>query len=186
MKLEIFAVNLNSPIDPHIFNFFMQHISLQKRERIFKHEQKKGKDLMVLGEILARFGINKLFKIPFSEIAFETTHNKKPYILFYENIYFNISHSGDWVVCAVSDVDVGIDIQKITDIDYAKISSRFFPNNDIKTKLSFFSLWTKKESYLKMLGKGIPHGLDCEFINCKFYEINDIDGYLLNVCTRHE
>lgn len=40
------------------------------------------------------------------------TYNKygKPYL---KNFYFNISHSGRWVVLACANEDVGIDIEKI-------------------------------------------------------------------------
>lgn len=38
--------------------------------------------------------------------------NGKPFLLDYKEVHYNLSHSGDWILCAVSDQPVGIDIQQ--------------------------------------------------------------------------
>ena len=108
---------------------------------------------------------------------------------------FNLSHSGDYAICAISDDEVGCDIEKIKDVNL-KIAKRFFSeeeyNNVLKDNKLFFRYWTLKESYLKAKGIGIK-GLDNAKIDIEsltlinddkyhLYELNIIDGYNIALC----
>lgn len=48
----------------------------------------------------------------------------KPYFLHHPELHFNISNSGDWIFMALSGVNVGIDIQMITDIPLERVGKR--------------------------------------------------------------
>ncbi len=112
-----------------------------------------------------------------------------------EKVEFNFSHSGNIAVCAVSDNPVGVDVEKIRDIDINIAKKKFstkeydFITNSTDPTNSFFEIWVKKESYVKALGKGlrIPlNEIDTDAITeWKFYMYN-IDGYKLCVCTKEE
>jgi 4'-phosphopantetheinyl transferase len=75
---------------------------------------------------------------------------------------FSIAHSFDVVICLVSDEGlIGVDVEKIRDVPLEEYQSSFTEHewsfimkahNKIE---SFFSLWTKKESLLKMHGLGL-------------------------------
>jgi 4'-phosphopantetheinyl transferase len=76
---------------------------------------------------------------------------------------FNLSHAGDWVVCAVAPTAVGIDIEQVRAIDLG-IAERFFQPGEYTALLAqpadqqrdyFFRLWTAKEAYVKALGLGL-------------------------------
>ena len=84
------------------------------------------------------------------------------------DFHFNISHSGDWVVLATGPSPLGIDVERIKDIDL-DIAKRFFSGreyDDLMLKPDeerfsyFFNLWTLKESYIKAVGKGLSLPLD--------------------------
>jgi 4'-phosphopantetheinyl transferase len=75
---------------------------------------------------------------------------------------FSITHSFDVVICLVSDEGpVGVDVEKIRDVPLEEYRSSFtdsewsFIMKAPNTIESFFSLWTKKESLLKMHGLGM-------------------------------
>lgn len=79
-------------------------------------------------------------------------------------IEFNLSHSGDLVVYAVSDRAVGIDIERIRSMDLSGIIQRFFAPSEfaawqklpaIDQEAAFFRTWTVKEAYLKAIGTGL-------------------------------
>ena len=91
--------------------------------------------------------------------------------------YFNISHSGEYVIFAVSDDEIGIDIQKMDEIKkYLQKQSIllgkqcaqefiFSPYEDkfIKKCNSFkrfYIIWTIKEAYIKYSGQGLNKTLN--------------------------
>lgn len=87
----------------------------------------------------------------------------KPFLKEYPNIHFSISHTKNICICVISDTVVGVDIQRLK---YYPNVLKHFTNNELdileKSKnkeLDFTKIWTKKESYLKMLGYGISYGL---------------------------
>lgn len=88
--------------------------------------------------------------------------NNKPFVK-YPNIYFNVSHSNNIVVCAIDNGQVGVDIEfhdPLLKDDLEKnslifsLSEKLYLNkyNCINT---FYNLWCLKESFLKFTGEGI-------------------------------
>lgn len=85
------------------------------------------------------------------------------------NIHFNISHSGSYVVAAVSEHDIGIDIQKIKSDKHRIAEKNFLPSeceyiNEIDDENTiqqrFCEIWTIKEAYLKNIGIGLRKPLN--------------------------
>lgn len=76
--------------------------------------------------------------------------------------HFNLSHSGDYVVLAVDNCFVGVDIERIEKANMA-VAERCFQKDELgyltngKDDLNqkFFSLWTLKESLMKATGFGL-------------------------------
>ena len=78
--------------------------------------------------------------------------------------FFSLSHAGSWALCAVSDAPVGCDIEQINDAPF-EIAPRVFAageraylraaENETEARRRFFTLWTLKESYMKMTGEGL-------------------------------
>lgn len=83
-------------------------------------------------------------------------------------MYFNISHSKNYVMVGISDGPIGVDIQYMEPLK-SDIASRFFhpDEQDLYMKASdeeyletFFRIWCLKESYVKFLGTGLSEGLE--------------------------
>lgn len=83
----------------------------------------------------------------------------KPYIKN-NPIYFNISHSNDYIVIIISDRECGIDIEKIRPVNYNIIDKMCLDKEKqlIKDDKSFTLMWTKKEAYSKYKGIGFGYG----------------------------
>ena len=86
----------------------------------------------------------------------------KPYFLHHPELHFNISNSGDWILMALSGVNVGIDIQMMTDIPLKRIGKRVFAPDEYESFLKmdeqrdyFFREWVLRESYIKWTGEGL-------------------------------
>lgn len=91
----------------------------------------------------------------------------KPHLKNHGHIHFSISHSGTWAVCAVSDHLIGVDVElpRCT----MSIAKRHFPPEELEgldtldgyhQADALNRLWTAKEAFLKMLGKGLTVPLD--------------------------
>ena len=98
---------------------------------------------------------------------FKTGKYGKAYISNYENIYFNLSHSGKMVLCAISDMEVGADIEYIDSKIDLNIAKHYFYNSEYENIMNsknhayeFFKYWVLKESYMKYTGLGMNLNLD--------------------------
>lgn len=141
----------------------------------------------IIGELLARYGICNCFGIDASKLSFNVSEFGKPYI---DGIpyYFNISHSDDYIICGVSDINIGVDIEKMQDIDFGFACDvfsddeirRFSPESvENKTEL-FFSIWTLKESYVKWLGSGFHRKLSSYTVSPKGMQAEILDPHSLD------
>jgi 4'-phosphopantetheinyl transferase len=89
-----------------------------------------------------------------------------------QNLFFSISHSGEYFVCAFAPCEIGIDLQEIKHLRsettesasprFKKMAARFFhPDEaeyvDSDTYFRFFRVWTAKEAYVKLTGQGIDN-----------------------------
>ncbi len=88
------------------------------------------------------------------------------------DLRFNVSHCDDLAVYAFSYArDVGVDVEAVRAIpDADRIAARFFSRReneayqalDARDKpLGSFNCWTRKEAFIKALGDGLSHPLDC-------------------------
>ena len=85
-------------------------------------------------------------------------------------LHVSLSHSGDWMLLAVSRTHrVGVDIERIDpDADVVRLARRFFPADEAyelaslsssERQEAFFRAWTRKEAILKGVGGGVPSRL---------------------------
>jgi 4'-phosphopantetheinyl transferase len=79
-----------------------------------------------------------------------------------DEIDFNISHSGNYVICAIAEgIRLGVDIEEIKTVDFNDFTSVMTKNEWIKIETSekpckeFFKHWTIKESIVKADGRGL-------------------------------
>ena len=91
----------------------------------------------------------------------------KAYVSNHENIHFNLSHSGKMVLCAISDKEVGVDIEYIDPTIDLNIAKHYFYNSEYENIMNsknrpdeFFNYWVLKESYMKYTGLGMNLKLD--------------------------
>lgn len=140
------------------------------------------------------------------ELKMYYSGNGKPYLQDYP-LYFNLSHSGNYVVCAVSPREVGVDIQEYRQVDMERLARRFFSeeeqsiltacaNEKEQCKL-FYQLWTRKEAYGKLTGEGIASVINKNMPRIKegepsvvgigddtplFWQEWELDGHAITLC----
>lgn len=205
--LEVYAVKQKEKISGLKQQRMLSDVSEEKGSRIkgfLRWEDAQG---ALIADALIRNIICKKLNLKNDEIIFDKNECGKPRLKNRSNFYFNTSYAGEWIVCAVSKNDVGIDVEKIKPIDF-EIARRFFSKEEYEQLLNkkredrldyFYDLWTLKEGYIKAVGKGLSillsgftisinsNGIFLKnkanngFYNFRQYEIDK--GYKLSVCV---
>ena len=148
---------------------------LSDRRRIEAEQRKNQKErrLYLAAEILLNRSLEKVGAGLTLPAVYERNAHGKPYLTPSDGYFVNWSHSGEYVVCAVSDREVGIDLQRM-DREPAKslIKKTLQPEEwccyesvpeSERTRL-FYRYWTVKESYLKALGTGFHTSLQTFYV----------------------
>ena len=128
----------------------------------------KDRASFILRRTALRTLLSRYTGIPASEIEFIAGKNKKPELKSeLNNIRFNVSHSGDLILIAISASEVGVDIERIeTGFNYSEILKHSFSEQEINqiehaydSRGHFFRLWTRKEALTKASSKGLDDDL---------------------------
>ena len=128
------------------------------------------------------------------------TDRGRPYFPQRRDLFFSVSHSGEYFVCAFSPSPIGVDLQEIGHLrsetpDSAvprlkRMAKRFFHPSEAEyaeddTYRRFFRVWTAKEAYVKLTGQGIDGDFRefCIFDLDEFLFQTEFAGCSLSVCT---
>lgn len=161
MKLLIYDIR---NIDLKLLDETYKNLSGFDKIKIDKLVVKKQKYLSIMGIYLLKKGLKDYYNLNYNNKIILRNDNGKPYIKN-SNIYFNISHSNDYVVCVFNNKNVGIDIEK---------KKKDF---DIKS-------FTLKESYTKMKGLSIFNIKNIKInkkIDARFITLTSKD-YIVSIC----
>jgi len=117
---------------------------------------------LILGEIL---------NVDPAKLVFGESEHGKPFLVdpVASRLMFNSSHSGDWVLHAISDAEIGIDIEQIrpdqhrlddllwvlSERERATLSNT--PKEEVAGRLA--RIWVRKEAYVKAIGEGLSRSL---------------------------
>ena len=133
------------------------------RERAERYKFREDRVRCLAGDYLVTELFVRQTGIPREKIEKGFSDYGKPYIRNDPGFHFNLSHSGDYVACAVSDHPVGIDIQQIVAMKRSYGERIFSPrelaeacleeNQDLSEQM--IEKWAYKESFAKLKGMGI-------------------------------
>jgi 4'-phosphopantetheinyl transferase len=145
-------------------NLFINEMPPLIKNKIAKYHAIEDKIRGLIGKVILR---NLLVEYGYSkDILNQLKIDKfsRPYID--DEVDFNISHSGNYVVCALSNkTKVGVDIEEIKNIcikDFYSVLTKHEVNEIESNNNSlplFFSFWTMKEALIKANGKGFAINL---------------------------
>lgn len=95
----------------------------------------------------------------------------KPYLQNNSDIFFNLSHSGDYVLCGIADRQIGVDIQKRHDKDVSGVKEKIHNVQDEEE--DFFLLFSAKEAFCKCTGEGLQRDLSHIAVDCEKGMVKD-------------
>lgn len=142
---------------------FLNVISDERKKKINKFYFTKDKVHSLFAEVILRYALWERYGFSNINIKFNQSKYGKPYLVNHKEVYFNLSHSGNWVLCGIGDVQLGVDVEQvkekallIANTMYTKGENEFIFKQSPENRLNaFYKIWTLKESYVKNVGKGL-------------------------------
>lgn len=139
------------------------------------------------GHALAAYALKKVFGENANLIAVK---DKRPTSNL-PNVYLSISHSLNTCAVAVSDSQIGLDIEfsRKPPEKLINIAKRFFSPDEYEYVKNlpdrFYEIWCKKESYVKYTGEGFSRSFSgfSVFELDKEFEAVDINGKIGYICS---
>ena len=128
------------------FRFLLENVSVGQKEKALRY----ANEIDQIRSLLSSYLKNQL-----SREELLKNENGKPY--FANGPYFNISHSGKYVLMVVSTAEIGVDIEEIKNKDMSSLV-RIFNEAEakmIKEHSDFYYLWCAKESLIKCMGLSV-------------------------------
>jgi 4'-phosphopantetheinyl transferase len=148
-------------------------LSPEERERADGFHFEPDRRRCILARGLLRLLLGHCLGRPANQLQFEYNEFGKPVLAggLQPSVQFNLSHSGDFVLIAISrGRALGVDIERMrVDVAAKEIAERFFSVEECRALdtiapaarcAAFFDCWTRKEAYLKARGDGLSLPLD--------------------------
>ena len=131
MKLEVHAIKLNfeKKMDPLLLDKLMNRVDPSKEAKLRRFVREEDRLRGLFGDLMVRDLIRRKTGLPNHKIEYGANEYGKPFLKNQPDFHFNISHSGEWVVVAIDDRSVGIDIEEIQPIDLG-ISRDYFSEDE--------------------------------------------------------
>ena len=163
-QADIWKIQINENLA--LLNSFSSLLSNDELIRADKYFQLRDKNRFIISRGALRTILGRYIKQDPVLIEFKKGADQKPYLIN-SQVCYNISHSGDWIVIAVCQTAIGIDIELIEDsFNFEDIINEYFSLPEItaikEKELShqyFYLLWTRKEALTKGTGKGLDDDL---------------------------
>ncbi|MBO0468532.1 4'-phosphopantetheinyl transferase superfamily protein [Enterococcus plantarum] len=169
--LKLFYTRIEEAINQKE-KFLNLSLSRDRNQAVTKFRFLEDKLRSILAELLITHSLNESFDNNINEFVISKNCYGKPLVTNFDNVYFNVSHSENFVICAASDGNVGIDIEKIG-LSSPLNAENFFHEYEVEQlsmrteelkKELFYKIWVLKESYLKFKGFGLTMPLNSFFV----------------------
>jgi 4'-phosphopantetheinyl transferase len=189
-------------------NSVLALLDSKRRERLDQLKVEKEKLRSISAGLLFRYAYIDSGKSSreWDEVSIKYGEYGKPYVEGYEEFHYSISHSGEYVLCATDNSEIGADIQEMRNWN-PRTAKRFFDESEYTRIINmpeamqtreFYRIWTAKESVAKLSGRGLGAGIEHLVTNSEYSKIKDIrneesfnirmyeevEGYIICICSR--
>ncbi len=162
--IELWCSNLCHTLTPDLFDYYLRQMPLPIQHKLMRQRIRPHKaNASLLGHVLLAEAL-KRNHLPVGLHDLLYTAEGRPYMNL--GIDFNISHSEEYVVCALStEHRLGIDIEYIRPVELEQRSWCFNPQEWQQIQLApqpirqFYGFWTQKEAAVKADGRGLSFAL---------------------------
>ena len=164
-RVNVYIADIEYYMDETHFTEGLAHISRERRAAIGRLRAQKDKVRSLCCGLLLHYGLYDLGYTDNESWTIAYGEKGKPYFTDHPDVCFNLSHSGDYVACAIADRPVGIDIQNERKT-IPGMERTVCPEDDLNTlyqtdeerHLHILESFSAKEAYLKYTGMGMSIG----------------------------
>ncbi|MGE3296215.1 MAG: 4'-phosphopantetheinyl transferase superfamily protein [Porticoccaceae bacterium] len=159
---------------------------------------------VLLARLLLRRALSHGYPLAPADWRFAQDHQGKPALAWPAlPVTFNLSHSGDVVICALGrHCDLGVDVERVAPRERLLALARRFFSADEYARLGglagaaqcevFYDIWTAREAYFKALGCGLAGFSDPESsavavataLGWQWWRVAEIPDYRIALCWR--
>lgn len=208
--IETYFVDIRQLDKEEIFQQQLRKLSAfrQTKTAVLRHEMDKKRSVgagIALDAALRGYGLRE------REMEYHMGSNGKPYLKYHPELFFSLSHSGDYAICSIGEREMGNDIELVKS-GRSKVAERFFTGEEqewiaraeteAEAKQRLFRIWTIKESFLKTTGCGMSLPLSDfsvemeaehgririhQRVEAKYFHVKeycDIKGYCVSLCCK--
>lgn len=199
-RIKLIVIKLAFDFD---FKSFLSLLPAMEHNKILSYYKIEDQLCAFASSLLQYYYLAKYLNVRPSQIKINYNTYGKPYLdMLGVTLKFNISHSGEYVIMAITDnFDVGIDVEEMDSEfiyqDVMKLLFRSSETSQVKSLTDFYHMFGKKEAYLKALGVGFgtelittpelsldlyQHGVIDEFKRYHLASSTSLDKHAVSLC----
>lgn len=161
MLTRIYFTCVSPLADERLYRSLYTAASEERRQKTDRYRFLKDRMLSLGAEGLLLYALRKAGRGG-KAISYRYGEHHKPYLSDADGFFFNLSHAGEYAMLAISDAEVGCDVEKIRPVDLRLFSHVLTADEQSVLTAApkeerdalFFRYWVLKESCMKALGKG--------------------------------
>lgn len=163
MDTLVYTADISALEDPAVFERLLGTVPAYRREKAMRFRFQSGR--------MQSLGVGLLLRLACRDFGIEGAdenvvlgENGKPTFRDFPDVHFNLSHSKERVMCVVSPCEVGCDVERVKE-GRSRLAERFFKESETRwiqsfpegdaQDTAFCRLWTLKECYMKVTGRGM-------------------------------
>lgn len=162
MLTRIYFTCVSPLADERLYRSLYAAASEERRQKTDRYRFLKDRMLSLGAEGLLLYALQKA-GLGFEAVSYRYGEHQKPYLSGADGFFFNLSHAGEYAMLAVSDAEVGCDVEQIRPVDLGLFAHVLTADeHSVLTAAPkeerdalFFRYWVLKESCMKALGKGL-------------------------------
>lgn len=193
--LKLYYADIAPLCEQECFVRNMELVHEARRNQLMSIKSREAQCRGLAATLLLRMALEQEH-ISYGDSVISHNEHGKPKIMN-SNLHFNMSHAGNYAVCAVCNQPIGVDIENLTRFEgrirqMERLANRVLTDDERKLwersekrEWTLLEIWTRKESYVKMTGSGLSvdlRGIDT--LRDVFYQHMSLeDRYYVSVCT---
>lgn len=167
---EVWKVDV--AVEARRFDAHVARLTADEATRAARFHRDEDRERFVVGRSTRRLLLARRLDVDPEALAFVEGRHGKPALRPGTQPLlprFNSSHSGRWVLHAIADVEVGVDVERVRP-DFARIDDFLWALSPEERRLvqaapescraaTLATVWVRKEAYVKALGEGLSRSL---------------------------